>query len=365
MTQAMNNKLVWNVKTDGKKSRIDLFGYVGGSKEYNDGFNEEDFLKEFREIPADNEIEITINSFGGSVFTALSVYAILQEHKGAITIRVDGVAMSAATVITSVPNAKVIMPKGSMMMIHKVSSFAWGNAEDLRKAADDMDKIEENIINIYVAKTGKKAEEIKEKVNAETYFTAEEAVEFGLADEIDGAKTVENKAVGDAVMVNGLEVNAKFFERAPKGFIQEAEPPKASAVQTQANKEETPMTLEQLKAEHPELVDAIRNEALKEGAEKERARIQAIEELGITGHEELKAAAIRDGQSAGELAVAVLKAVNAAKAQKLADREEDAKGLAEATNTIGNEGVDPEAKPKTREEQIAEAKAEFEAAKKL
>ena len=82
----------WNVKTDdgAKKARIDLFGYVGGSKEWNDGFNEKDFLDEFRAIPSDAELEISVNSFGGSVYTGLSIYSLLKAHKGSITIRVDG-----------------------------------------------------------------------------------------------------------------------------------------------------------------------------------------------------------------------------------------------------------------------------------
>ena len=366
----------WNVKTDGQKSHIDLFGYVGGSKEWNDGFNEEDFLKELREIPADNELEISVNSFGGSVYTALSIYTLLKAHKGKITFRIDGAAMSAMTIITSVPNAKVIMPKGAMMMIHKVSSIAWGNVDDIRKAADDMEKLEDNILDIYAEKTGKTVDEIKPLVDAETYFTASEAVDFGLADEIDETKTVENKKVGNIVMVNGLEVDARFFEHAPDGFINKADVPTAPAIHNQANKEDKPMTLDKLKAEHPDLVEAIRAEvvaecraeAMKEGAENERARIQAIYALGVTGHDELIANAIKDGKTDGEVAIAVLQAENAKRAANLAAHAADAGAVAGVTNTAGNEGVPvggQKPENKSRDEQIAEAKAEFEAAKNL
>lgn len=349
----------WNVKTDGKKSNIDLFGFVGGSKEYDDGFNEEDFLKEIREIPAENELEIAINSFGGSVYTALSIYTLLKAHKGAITFRIDGAAMSAATIITSVPGAKVIMPKGSMMMIHKVSSIVIGNIDDFRKAADDMEKLEDNILSIYAEKTGKEVEEIRPVVDAETYFTAAEAVEFGLADEIDDTKTVENKMVGDIVMVNGLEVDAKLFERAPQGFINNAETPQATANHNQADKEEKPMTLEQLKAEHPDLVDAIR----AEGAETERARIKAIEEVAVVGHAEMvQSAKFEQPISAAELAVAILKAVKAKNENILNNRAADAEDLSDVTNTVGNEGIDLNAEQKKKDEAaLAEA---IEAGKK-
>ena len=173
-----------------------------------------------------------------------------------------------------------------MMMIHKVSSGVWGNTDDMRKAADDMEKLEDNLIDIYVEKTGRTVAEIKEKVNAESYFTAEEAVEFGLADEIDETTEVKNTASGGFVMLNGLKVDSRFFANAPKGFIH-AEQPKASAVQKEVHK----MNLETLKAEHPDLVQAIREEAIAEGATNERARIQAIEDIAVAGHEDLVNAA--------------------------------------------------------------------------
>lgn len=352
MTMEMNKKF-WNVKTDGNNSHIDLFGYVGGSKEGGffepEGFNEKEFLEELRAIPNDNALNISINSFGGSVYTALSIYTLLKAHKGAITFRVDGAAMSAATIITSVPNAKVIMPKGSMMMIHKVSSIAMGNVDDMRKAADDMEKLENNILDIYAEKTGKSVDEIKEYVDQETYFTAAEAVEFGLADEVDETLTVENKMVGDVVMVNGLEVNAKLFANAPKDFLQ-ADTPQATAISNPENKEAEKMDLEKLKAEHPDLVDAIRNEALNDGIAQERARIQAIEDIAVVGHEDLvNSAKFENTMSAEQLAVAILKADKARGEKMLKNRENDAKAL-EGINAEGNEGLTPGAEEKQKEE---------------
>jgi ATP-dependent protease ClpP protease subunit len=356
------NKKFWNVKTDGNKSHIDLFGYVGGSKEADffepEGFNEKEFLDELRAIPQDNALEISINSFGGSVYTGLSIYTLLKAHKGEITFRVDGAAMSAATIITSVPNAKVIMPKGSMMMIHKISSIAIGNIDDMRKAADDMEKLEQNILDIYAEKTGKTVDEIKPVVDAETYFTAAEAVEFGLADEVDENTAVENKAVGEIVMLNGLEVSARLFEHAPKGFLK-ADMPKASAVVNPAEKESETMDLETLKAEHPDIVEAIRNEALNEGIAQERARIQAIEEIAVAGHEEMVNAAKFDNAiTAEQLAVNILKADKARNAAMLKNRAADAEDLTGITPDA-NEGLSPNAEAKKKED--AEEQAIIEA----
>lgn len=359
----------WNVKNDGNKSRIDLFGYVGGSKEYNFGFNEEDFLKEFRTIPAENSLEISINSFGGSVFTALSIYSLLKSHKGELTIRIDGAAMSAATIISSVPNGKVIMPKGSMMMIHKVSSIADGNADDFRKVAEELDKIEGNLLDIYAEKTGKSVEDIKPFVDAETYFTAEEAVEFGLADELDDSKTVQNTLTGNAVMMNGLEVSAKFFERAPKKLFNHAG--NSANFNNTKQKEDRPMTIEQLKADYPELVEAIRNEAITEGVKNERARIKAIEDIATPGYEDLVVKAkFETGITDAQLAIDILKAQKAKEAANIKNqikaREDDVKDVNEIV-PVGNEGnLEPkkDSKTKSREEQIAEARAKFAEAKK-
>lgn len=351
-------KKFWNVKTDGNKSQIDLFGYVGGSKNgmFSKGFNEQEFLDELRAIPNDNALDISINSFGGSVYTALSIYTLLKAHKGAITFRVDGAAMSAATIITSVPNAKVIMPKGSMMMIHKVSSIVIGNVDDMRKAADDMEKLENNVLDIYAEKTGKSVDEIKEYVDQETYFTAAEAVEFGLADEIDETLTIENKMVGDVVMVNGLEVSAQLFAHAPKGFLR-ADTPQATAISNPENKEAEKMDLEKLKAEHPDLVDAIRNE----GVAQERARIQAIEDIAVAGHEDLvNSAKFEKAMSAEQLAVAILKADKARGDKMLVNRADDAKEL-DDIHADGNEGLTAGAEANAAEQEFIEnAKKAFQ-----
>lgn len=337
----------WNVKTGEGEASLDLFGYVGGSKDdpWGKGFNESEFLADFRKIPEDSTLKISINSFGGAVYTGLSIYSLLKSHKGPITFRVDGAAMSAATIITSVPGAKVVMPKGSMMMIHKVSSVVVGTTDDMRKTADDVEKLEENIVSIYAEKSGRTAEEIREKMNAETYFTAEEAVEFGLADEVDETTAVENKAVGSFVMLNGLKVDAGLFAHAPEGFLK-ADSPQAAAIKKEAPK----MDLEKLKAEHPDLVQAIRNEALAEGVAQERARIQAIEDIATPGHEDLvNEAKFKTGVSAEALAVAILKADKTLASKLLSDRMIDAKTVNQI-ETEGNEGILPHAEEKARKD---------------
>ena len=318
-------KQFWNIKTNGKTSRIDLFGFVGGSKEFNDGFNETDFLNELRAIPADNALNISINSFGGSVYTALSIYSLLKNHKGSITFRIDGTAMSAATIITSVPNAQVVMPRGSMMMIHKVSVGVYGNADDLKKTVDDIEKLEQNVLEIYAEKTGKSIDVIQALVDKETYFTAEEAVAFGLADEIDESKVIENRIEDDVVSINGLSMQASIFAHAPKNFFKPGV----------KKKEEQPMNLEKLKNDYPDLFESI----VAEARALERERIREIEEIAMAGHEALVNAAKFDGvTTASMLAIQMIKAEKTRAVTMLADRAEDAKAL-EGTHDFGS--VDP------------------------
>lgn len=324
----MKMKQFWNIQTEGQTSHIDLFGFVGGSKEFNDGFNETDFLNELRAIPPDNALTISINSFGGSVYTALSIYSLLKNHKGQITFRIDGTAMSAATIITSVPNARVIMPRGSMMMIHKVSVGIYGNADDLKKTVEDIEKLEQNVLEIYAEKTGKSIDAIRALVDQETYFTAEEAVAFGLADEVDETQTIENRVDENIISINGLEVESRFLEKVPKSFFV-----------SRKLKEVQVMNLETLKSDYPELFQAIRNEALAEGAAKERARIQSIEEIAMAGHEALVTAAKFDGITTAEmLAVQMVKAEKAKATIRMANIVEDAKAL-EDTHEEGNVGL--------------------------
>ena len=230
------------------------------------------------------------------------------------------------------------MPRGAMMMIHKVSVGIYGNADDLKKTVEDIEKLEKNVLDIYAEKTGKTVDVIQALMDKETYFTAEEALEFGLVDEIDETTVIENRADGDKVTINGLEVASKLLERAPKNFFQTVV--KAPLIETP--KEVELMNLETLKSDYPELFQAIRNEALAEGAAKERARIQAIEEIAMAGHEALVTAAKFDGITTAEmLAVQMVKAEKAKATIRMANIVEDAKAL-EDTHEEGNVGLTKE-----------------------
>lgn len=142
------------------------------------------FRNELEKYHDVTEIEIYINSQGGSVFEGTAIYNQLRRHSAHKTVYIDGFACSVASVIAMAGDT-VIMPRNTMMMVHHASSGCWGNAKDLRKAADDLDQINRGNRQAYLQKAGDKLTEEKliELLDNETYLTAEECVSYGLADQ--------------------------------------------------------------------------------------------------------------------------------------------------------------------------------------
>lgn len=125
------------------------------------------------------DLDIYINSGGGSVFSGMSIYNILSRYKGNKTVYVDGLAGSIASVI-AMAGDKIVMPKNSFLMIHKPLCMVGGNSNDFRKMADTLDTIEQGIINVYATKLkdGVNIEDIKSMVNDETWLTGEQAQQY-------------------------------------------------------------------------------------------------------------------------------------------------------------------------------------------
>ena len=131
------------------------------------------------------QINLHLNSPGGSVFEGTAIYNMLKQNNAKVNVYVDGLAASIASVI-AMSGDTIFMPSNSMLMIHNAWTIAMGNADELRKQADDLEKIS-GVGNIaYLEKAGDKLDEstLKELLDNETWLTAQEAVDYGLADEI-------------------------------------------------------------------------------------------------------------------------------------------------------------------------------------
>lgn len=139
------------------------------------------FIEQLKAMKGD--VSIRINSPGGDVFGAVAICQAMREYDGAITVHVDGYAASAASVI-AVAAPKVIMAPGSFMMIHNAWTFAIGNSEDMLATAELLDKVDGSIAESYAAKSGKEVDVFRDYMAKETWFTAAEAVEVGIADAV-------------------------------------------------------------------------------------------------------------------------------------------------------------------------------------
>ena len=129
------------------------------------------------------QINLHIHSPGGDVFDGIAIYNLLKNHPANVTVYIDGLAASMASVIAMAGN-EIIMPENAMMMIHKPWGIQGGDAEDMRKYADLLDKVENTLIPAYATKTGKTPEELAEMLSAETWLNGKECVEQGFADKL-------------------------------------------------------------------------------------------------------------------------------------------------------------------------------------
>lgn len=156
------------------------------------------FKEELAKYPNITEIRIYINSCGGSVFEGTAIYNQLRRHPARKVVTVDGFACSIASVI-AMAGDEVIMPRNALMMVHNMAMGIYGNPAELRKAADDLDVINASGRNAYLAKAGDKLEEskLRDMMDKETWLTAEQCIELGLADRYADA---------DADMSNAAEV---------------------------------------------------------------------------------------------------------------------------------------------------------------
>lgn len=203
-------KNMWEIKQETAPGTLDLYIYgevEGDGYDYwqDEVIRSETSANTFREAlaqrPNVSQINIYINSYGGSVFEGMAIYNQLKRHPAHKTVYVDGFACSIASVIAMAGN-EVVMPRNALMMVHNMWMGIAGNSAELRKAADDLDKINEAGRTAYLEKAGDKltSEMIAQLEDDETWLTADECIGYGLADRY---------ADSDADMTNAAAVLQK------------------------------------------------------------------------------------------------------------------------------------------------------------
>ena len=138
-------------------------------------------------------LSVRINSPGGDVFDGFAIYNLLAQYEGQVTVHIDGLAASAASVI-AMAGDEIIMADNALMMIHDPWTISVGDSSEMRSTADLLDKIKGSIVTTYLSKSSLSEGEIADKMAAETWFSADEAIENGLATgkASDGAKIADN-----------------------------------------------------------------------------------------------------------------------------------------------------------------------------
>jgi len=164
------------------KAEIWIYEQIGEDFWTGGGVTAKNFQKELAGIKA-SQIDLHINSPGGEVFDGITIYNLIKQHPANVTAHIDGLAASIASVI-ALAGDTVIMAENALFMIHNPWGFAMGDATEMRKTADLLDKVSGSLVTAYTSKSGKSDDEISALMDSETWMTAQEAKDAGFIDEI-------------------------------------------------------------------------------------------------------------------------------------------------------------------------------------
>lgn len=208
---------------------LTLYGFISESSWWGDEVTPKQFKKDLDALGDIKTLNIMINSGGGDVFAAQAIHSMLRRHPANKVVYIDGLAASAATLVAMAGDT-IYIPKNAMMMVHNPMTFAYGNAEELTKMVETLNQVRESMVATYVEKTGLEREKVIEYLDAETWMTAEEAVEYGFADELEEEKQIAASLSGKILALNGQEFDLTRFKNPPKiaAFVP-AKPPEPEA----------------------------------------------------------------------------------------------------------------------------------------
>lgn len=193
---------------------LELNGTIAEESWFDDDVTPQLFKEELN--AGSGDITVWINSPGGDCVAAARIYNMLTNYSGKVTVKIDGIAASAASVIAMAGDTVLVSPV-SMMMIHNPATIAWGDSAEMQKAVAMLDEVKESIINAYEIKTGLDRKKLSKLMDAETWMDANSAVEYGFADEIMQRNTTEDMAVPTvSMMYSPAQVTNSLKEKIAK-----------------------------------------------------------------------------------------------------------------------------------------------------
>lgn len=178
-------KKFWNWKTINQSETLERTLYLNGTIAEESWFDDDVTPQLFKDEldSGSGDITVWINSPGGDCIAAAQIYNMLTDYKGNVTVKIDGIAASAASVI-AMAGTKVFMSPVSMLMIHNPMTVAYGNSGEMQKAIEMLASVKDSIINAYEIKTGLSRAKLSHLMDSETWMDANRAIELGFADEI-------------------------------------------------------------------------------------------------------------------------------------------------------------------------------------
>ena len=290
----------WMMNSQDNRGKINIFGDISDYGWWDDETSPRSFLKDLESLGDVSEIDVFINSNGGSAMAGTAIYNMLSSHKAKINTYAVGIAASSASLIFMAGDNRY-MYNSSFLMIHGPQSSAWGNAEELRKVADELDVIRDGVMTAYMKCGTLTEEELKELLSKDTWFTAAKAKEQGFATEILDSN-IQMSLDNNILNIN----NVKFNMSGNKSFSDFIMKTGITINQKEGIEDMEIKTVEDIKKNYPEMFNAIK----EEGVLKERVRMQQLDEISMAGAEEIiENAKYKEPKSVAEVSMEICKAM--------------------------------------------------------
>ena len=348
-----------NAGEDEKVGEILIYGPIVEDGWWDDDVTPKGFVNELRALGDIDHIHVRINSYGGHVSAGFAIYSILKQHQAEVTVYIDGFALSAASLIAMAGDT-IIMPGNAMMMIHNPATRIAGDARDLRREADLLDKIRESMIAVYNDQTDLSRDKLIQMLDDETWFTAEEAFLNGFVHIVEAPIAAAASIKPGIFMVNGREFDLTLYRNVPEKFknemeeknletknipiaggtvpvVQQPVPPVPAPAPLQNQPTAPPVSTA------PELPGSVGSLSVAEAIKADRERMKAIDALFIPGAEELIAKAkYETGATPEQVALEIVMAHKQTGITALAARHADAQdsGVGEIVATNLGAGID-------------------------
>lgn len=233
----MKNKKFWKWRNQAEETIdpaaervLELYGTIAADSWFDDDVTPAEFKEEL--FSGSGPVTIWVNSPGGDCIAASQIYSMLMDYKGDVTVKIDGVAASAASVI-AMAGTKVLMAPTALMMIHNPATAAFGDHVDMAKAIDMLDEVKESIINAYELRTSLSHTQLSHMMDDTTWMNAKKAIELGFADDLlsdskaAGTEDVEAYSFSanavEKALINKISAKAKAKPPAPAAVNQKPE----------------------------------------------------------------------------------------------------------------------------------------------